>query len=381
MFPIGELSFTLMEYLGIWRPISFTSKWSIFIYNVYSIFIIIIMYFHTSTFFVNMCLNFNNTDLLIDNIIYFTGLTTLCFKMTYIKIYRNDFIAFKNMFLDTKCITQNRHELSIQFKFFKNDRFNSRFFAISCFAPLLPFIIVPLTNELLIYKTWIPYDINSKFRFWITGFFQSLAASLTSAIYSAVEIIAAIMMHQICLQLEICMYRLMNLSKLLKQNDNKKIDTYRQEAELLENCVMHHVHIFRLNKKLNDLFGSMVFMQFFASTISLCTVVYQLSKLSIMSLKFLTMFIMLSAFLVQIFLYCFFGELMIEKSLAICDVIYHIKWTTLTEKTKRNLIMIMIRSRRPIELNGASMITMSVNTFVKILKASFSIFNLLQSTT
>lgn len=59
--------------------------------------------------------------------------------------------------------------------------------------------------------------------------------------------------------------------------------------------------------------------------------------------------------------------LYVFQSLAICDVIYHLKWTTLTEKTKRNLIMIMIRSRRPIELNGASMITMSVNTFVKVI--------------
>ncbi|XP_051153420.1 odorant receptor 67c-like [Leptopilina boulardi] len=221
MFPIGELAFTIMEYIGIWRPISFTSKLSILIYNVYSIFIIIIMYLHT----------------------------------------------------------------------------------------------IPLSKGVVIFRTWIPYKVNSEFRFWITGLFQTIFLSVSVAIYSAVEIVAPIMMQQICAQLEICKYRLVNLPRLVKLNDTDKIDTYRQESKLMEKCVLHHVYIYRLKKKLNDLFSLMVFMQFFCSTISLCTVVYQLSKLSIMSFKFWTMLILLNIFLMQIFLYCFFGELMIQKVL------------------------------------------------------------------
>lgn len=123
MFPIGELSFTFMKYLGICRPPTLRSKYTIFLYNVYSLLIISIMYFHTTTFFVNICLNINNINLILDNIIYFTTLFTLCFKMTYIKIYRNDIIAFKNMFLDKQCIPQNKHELSIRIKIYENERF------------------------------------------------------------------------------------------------------------------------------------------------------------------------------------------------------------------------------------------------------------------
>ncbi|XP_051169682.1 odorant receptor 67a-like [Leptopilina boulardi] len=301
--------------------------------------------------------------------------------MTYIKIYRNDFVAFKNMFLDTKCNPQNNHELSMQIKFYENERLNSRIFVTSCCVNLALFTLIPLSKGVVIFRTWIPYEVNSRFRYWITEFFQTIFLSVSVAIYSAVEIVAPIMMQQICAQLEICRYRLVNIPRLLKLNDTDKIETYRQESKLMENCVLHHVYIYSLKEKLNDLFSLMVFMQFFCSTISLCTVVYQLSKIIIMSLKFWSMFIILILLLMQIFLYCLFGELMIQKSLAVSDTVYRMNWTTLSEKTKKNLIMIMIRSSRPIELNGASIITMSINTFVKVLKASFSIFNLIQSTT
>lgn len=96
----------------------------------------------------------------------------------------------------------------------------------------------------------MPYAINSRFRFWITGFFQTSVASLTVVIYSSVEIIPAIMMQQICAQLEICMNRLMNLLRLLRENNGttNKIDTFRLESKLVENCILHHVYIYRYSE-------------------------------------------------------------------------------------------------------------------------------------
>lgn len=118
----------------------------------------------------------------------------------------------------------------------------------TCLITAVTIVVLPLTkgeNVTLILRTWIPYEINSTFRFWMTYLYQTIIVILSVGTYSAVEVVAAVMMQQICAQLEICMYRLMKLPQLLTEKDNNKIDIHRQESELVENCVTHHVYIFR----------------------------------------------------------------------------------------------------------------------------------------
>ncbi|XP_033231950.1 odorant receptor Or2-like [Belonocnema kinseyi] len=186
------------------------------------------------------------------------------------------------------------------------------------------------------------------------------------------------MMQQISAQMEIIMYRLLELPKLSKIN-HSEIDVYRRESEMVKDCITHHIYMFTIEEKLNNLFGFMVFVQFFGTTLNLCAVVYQLSKKSLNNVKFWSETGILICYILQIFMYCWSGDEMMTKSLGIVDAVYIMDWTLLTEETKKNLILMMVRASRPIQLNGATMITMSIATFLKILKASYSAFNLLRS--
>ncbi|XP_043480726.1 uncharacterized protein LOC122510274 [Leptopilina heterotoma] len=67
------------------------------------------------------------------------------------------------------------------------------------------------------------------------------------------------------------------------------------------------------------------------------------------------------------------------KSLKLADVIVTVDWTMLTKKTKEGLVLIAVRSKKPIVITGGPMISMTLNTFVTIMRTSYAAYNLLQS--
>ncbi|XP_043468797.1 putative odorant receptor 92a [Leptopilina heterotoma] len=104
-----------------------------------------------------------------------------------------------------------------------------------------------------------------------------------------------------------------------------------------------------------------------------------ISTASMNSMKFWSSVASTNSLLFEIFLYCWFGQKMIGKSAEIADVAYKINWTSLSIKSKKFLILIILRAAKPIELSGLSIVTMSLETFLKILKVSYSSFNLIQT--
>lgn len=55
------------------------------------------------------------------------------------------------------------------------------------------------------------------------------------------------------------------------------------------------------------------------------------------------------------------------QSLFVADEIYQMDWNFLNLRTKQKLILIMIRASRPIQLSGASVVDLSIETFLKVI--------------
>ncbi|XP_043462617.1 odorant receptor 67c-like [Leptopilina heterotoma] len=186
------------------------------------------------------------------------------------------------------------------------------------------------------------------------------------------------MMQQICIQLEILMSRLTEIPKLRKKKYFSS-NIHQEEYHLLKDCIDYHEFIFSMEKQLNKIFGFLISVQFFVSTLNLCTSGYYMTKVDVDNAHFWLALLILSTFVFQIFLYCWFGESMTRKSLAIGDVIYKMDWNLLSTSTKHTLVIIMMRTMRPIQLTGSSVIIMSIETFLRILKSSYSAYNLIRN--
>ncbi|XP_051158295.1 odorant receptor 9a-like [Leptopilina boulardi] len=232
-------------------------------------------------------------------------------------------------------------------------------------------------NFKLPFKVWIPYSLNSRALYFLTYIHQGLSTILAVCVTSSVETLALVIILQICAQYEMLIYRLNLLPELSKKNYSKLL-TYQMESKILKDCVNHHIHIFSIAEKLNELFSFVIFAQYFASMTTLCTVTFQLSKLSSFDSKSWGLISVLLSSLMQIFLYCSVGETIMTKSLAIMEKIYEIKWSMITNRTKRDLIVIMIRASRPVKFMGFKMVIMSIDTFVQSVKMAFSAYNLLK---
>lgn len=68
-----------------------------------------------------------------------------------------------------------------------------------------------------------------------------------------------------------------------------------------------------MEKKLNDIFGFLIFLQFFVSVINLCTSGFYLTKVNASGAYFWFSVMILGCFIFQIFTHCYFGEEMTRK--------------------------------------------------------------------
>ncbi|XP_011705227.1 PREDICTED: odorant receptor Or2-like, partial [Wasmannia auropunctata] len=107
-----------------------------------------------------------------------------------------------------------------------------------------------------------------------------------------------------------------------------------------------------LAKMINDVFSQVIFVQFFVS--------------------------ILVFMFVQIFIYCWAGNEVMLKSTGLGEAIYHMDWILMTISEQKDLLMIMKRSTRPIKFTSSFLVTLSLESYGNILKASYSAFNVLQ---
>ncbi|XP_033220930.1 odorant receptor 45a-like [Belonocnema kinseyi] len=237
---------------------------------------------------------------------------------------------------------------------------------------ILLILLTPLSkksNFPLPFKVWIPCGLESRPAYFLTYLHQVVAALPAAIITASVESLASVIVLQICAQLEIIAHRLHLLPLLQKKNYCESI-IYKCESSIVKNCVNRHIDTYMLGEKLNESFGPVVFIQSLTTVLSLCVAIYPLSHLdtSIFNLRTWSLIVPLSSVLSQMFLYCFYGEKLIEESMAIKEEVYHIDWIETTIKTNKKLALIMVRAGKPMKFTAFSLIIMTIDTFVKVLR-------------
>ncbi|XP_043480766.1 odorant receptor 67c-like isoform X1 [Leptopilina heterotoma] len=240
-------------------------------------------------------------------------------------------------------------------------------------------IIAPFASKstrTLPYPAWTPFSLESDVVFCLQYLHEGISLLLIVKVNVALETLAIAVLLQLCGHLEIVMYRLNLLSKIPENINEVK---YNQELEILKQCLKKHLHLLAIGDNVNKQFGISIFMQFFASTISLCTIIFSLSNMNLNSHHSWLMIFCANSYTIQIFIYCYFGQQITEKSTEIGTAAYFLNWNSLTIRTKKSLIILMMRTVQPIKLSAASIIVMSLETFMKILKASYSTYNLLKN--
>ncbi|XP_029665550.1 odorant receptor Or1-like [Formica exsecta] len=127
----------------------------------------------------------------------------------------------------------------------------------------------------------------------------------------------------------------------------------------------------------NEKFRVIIAVQFTASMLVVCSNLYQMAKITL-SAECIPLMLYTFCIALQILIYCWYGNEVRLKSIQLSDEIFGMDWIKVDKKMKENLIMIMNRSLRPIEFSSIHIVTVNLDSFVKLLKTSYSVYSILQ---
>ncbi|XP_046144665.1 uncharacterized protein LOC114872760 [Osmia bicornis bicornis] len=292
-----------------------------------------------------------------------------CCKIATLLINHKGIKILVRKLVKEPCKPEDDHESTIQNKFDESIGSMTIYYTIlveiTVVCMILSSVFTDFKDRKLLYSAWIPFDYSTSNLYYIVYLHQVVALIGTSLLNVACDVIVCGLLVHACSQQEILKYRLKGMIEKSNANMGK--------------IVRFHDYLYGYAAMVQEKFKIIIGVQLVSSTLVVCFIMYKLTNTP-MSSKYLQFVLYMACMMSQIFFYCWYGNELKLKSVEMVDAISEMDWILLDKNNKKNLINIIRRALNPIELSSAYMYTMDLDTFVSILKMSYSAYNLLQRT-
>ncbi|XP_077264619.1 odorant receptor 46a-like isoform X2 [Temnothorax americanus] len=334
---ILKLTCTIFMIAGCFRPQSWTSLFKRTVYNVYRLYVISMLYAFTLSQVIDVVMNTDNPNDFTDNLNKSLTVSVSCYKIFIAWLSCKNIAGLINYLTEEPFKPLDLGEIKIRRQYDKIIRNNTLRYTIlivtSWTSLILTSLLTDFRHRKLTYRGWIPYDYSSYATFCFTY----------------------------AVQIEILEYR---LRKFLCNQFS------------LGYCIRHHNRIFEFARMVNTRFTQIIGLQFMASTMVTCFNLYQLTKSALGTNHVLTV-IYTICMLTQIFIYCWFGNRVKLKSLQLTNSIFQMEWPIVENSVKKSILIIMKRAMTPIEISTIYILNINLDSFVVLLKTSYSVYNVL----
>ncbi|XP_072753280.1 odorant receptor Or1-like [Anoplolepis gracilipes] len=360
-----EFTFKVLTICGCWRPESWTSMYKRIIYRVYTVLVILLVNSFALSQFMDAIFIAENPDDLSDNFCIMLPMIISSYKMLSLLVNHESIVKLTNILTKEPCRPSRPNEIKIHYKFDKGIQVNTFHYAtlglVTCASITFISLLTDFGERKLTYRAWVPFEYSSTIIFYMLYAHQLICLFMGALLNVACDgLICGLLVH-ICCQFEILACRL------------RKI----MFSGTLRNCVRQHCNIFRFAFIVNATFRMVITIQFLMSMLVVCFNLYQLTQLKI-GARYIRLAMFMCCMLTQIFVFCWYGNEVKLKSRQFVDNIFQIQWLEMDENLKKSLIIIMKRTAMPIEITSAYTISMNLDSFMGILKTSYSAYNLLQ---
>ncbi|KAL6267818.1 hypothetical protein P5V15_000890 [Pogonomyrmex californicus] len=361
---ILDFTFKILMICGCWIPNSWTTPYKRLVYHVYTIFIMLLIHTFMLSQLMDLILIVDNADDFTDNFYMLLAMIVSCCKMFTLLMNRNNIAMLIDILVKKPCRPVQSDEIEIQQKFDKLIQTNTLYYAIlvetTCVCIAVTSLLTEFSKRRLTFRAWLPFNYSSSSLFYIVYVHQLIGLTAGSVLHVACDgLICGLLVH-VCCQIEIIECRLRKVAN----NQNS-----------LNESILQHNYIFNFAWLVNEKFRITIVIQFIVSTLVVCFNLYQFTK-SIT--KYMQLIMYMGCMLSQIFFYCWYGNEVKLKSRQLIDNIFKMKWYMMDQNVKKALLLIMKRSIMPIEFTSAYIVSMNLDSFVGILKTSYSTYNLLQ---
>ncbi|KAJ3656613.1 hypothetical protein Zmor_015676 [Zophobas morio] len=165
--------------------------------------------------------------------------------------------------------------------------------------------------------------------------------------------------------------------KHVSASAKKNQEELKNINRILVECVNHHRNILQFADDFTFLFTTSITGMFVVGVIIVCISMFQMSLVPVASFRFVAMLLYQICVLVEIYLWCYYGNDVILKSDKLTESAYVCQWVNASEEFKHNLLYFMTRTQFPLKLYASGYFTLSLDTFKAIVKSSWSYFAVL----
>ncbi|XP_015838099.1 odorant receptor Or1 isoform X1 [Tribolium castaneum] len=358
-----------LHYLGIWPEGE--EYYKLNFYTLKTILYIIILVISTIVFqVINIFFTLDdltsltaNIYVLLTEILYFIKLCFLVKNMPALKLLMKT--------LDHKLFQPKANQIVIIQPLLNFWKLIFLAFVITCSFTVLFWAIFPILDsseeeKRLPLLAWYPYDTKISPNYELTYLHQ--VASYIYICYSHLNIdtfITALNTYIQC-QFDILCDNLKNI-----KSDTKNVDTK------LAKCIKHHLLILMFANTSNEFFSWIIFFQFTSSAAITGMTLFQLTVVKPFTTEFYNFMAYVTAEVVQIFMYCWFGNEVQVKSSNIPYAAFGSDWTEFSPNKQKSLLFLITRSQKSVKMSAFNVFDLTTDSFVKILKSAWSYFALL----
>ncbi|KAL7741919.1 hypothetical protein ACLKA6_012131 [Drosophila palustris] len=221
------------------------------------------------------------------------------------------------------------------------------------------------------YYSVSPWDWHDNWSYYVMYLIQVVAAYMTTTGHISTDILIyavnmQLVMHFDYLSRELSEFRLNKQSK----NDEK---CYVKDLNLLQDLIAYHNKLLSLSDVTNSVFGLPLLLNFLTSSVMVCFVGFQMTLgLSVYHTVKLAIFL-LSA-VTEIYLICYFSDLLIVASEGVASAAYEMSWFEGDQRFKKMLVLITLRAQKIVCLKATIFLDISMETMTMFLKMSYRLF-------
>ncbi|XP_008552200.2 odorant receptor 43a-like [Microplitis demolitor] len=379
--------FTILFYVGLWKPATWHG-WKSILYTLYTSCIVIM----ASTFLITevMDLIFVTSNIVefTNNIFMMSAVISSFIKTIIIIRHRKvitDIIDMLKIYLSK--ISENE-EIIIIDRYTRLIKFMNRSFLCTALFGVSLMVYVAssenISQHILFYRAWLPYNYSQPMAYWMTTTGQVLTIYILTIIYTVFILLFSGIMFNICAHINIFKYHLQvtfsdkyyhscnDERRCISKNDNDK--------KTIHDYVETYISIRRLFNTVKNLFSSIMLYQYSVGSIIFCTSAYNVLQVELFSAHFFSIILYMLNMMTELFIICITCNEITLEFQGVPNALYHSLWYATDNHNRKSIVIMMSYTLKPVYFTCGYVIDLSLDSFTNVLKLSYSIYNVLQNT-
>nr|AXX83014.1 odorant receptor [Yemma signatus] len=163
----------------------------------------------------------------------------------------------------------------------------------------------------------------------------------------------------------------------LAQEDIPSLERHKRISRRIKSCVEHQLIIIDYFVEVQKYYNWPLLVTAFSMGIILCTLGYiVINPESTMPHIASFVFILIPEMIIAVF-YCSLGQRIADMSSELSDTVYRLEWYSMPVSIQRDLLLLMVGSRKHYQFTGFNLHQFSFKGLSEIFQASFTYFNML----